>query len=353
MSIGFIQCSACPKQCWLWLSLSPLPPSLSPTAPGYPQQLGNTDKGAVFCQNSEDHTLEDEMPPFVTPTDLTKLPPHIHPESEYVYPMRSKPRGITLIINNEFSGNNPEATKKEKEQEELDVRLGSTEDVKALEKLFEALDFKVKTERNKGRSEILTILDDVAHEDHTSYDCFVLCLMSHGQDGQFYGADGETVPIETIRDFFSNANCPSLRGKPKIIFIQACRGREKEKGVVADAPISPTRQPSTHDDLTGEGGESSDTGFNFALSKTIPEHADILIANSTISGYASFRNPRNGSRFVRCIVEVFKEFAGHEDLLSMLTMVNQRIGEMGEITTKQVSEPTTTLTKKLFFWPGL
>lgn len=327
--------------------------ALSPTASGYPPQLGNTVKGAVFCQNSEDLTPEDEMPPFVTPTDLTKLPSHIRPESELVYPMRSKPRGITLVINNEVFGPNPEATEKEKEQEELDVRKGSAKDVKSLETLFGALDFKVKTERNKSRNEILKILDDVAHEDHSSYDCFVLWLMSHGKDGQFYGADGETVPIESVRDFFSNAQCPTLRSKPKLIFIQACRGREKEIGVVADAPLSNTRQPSTHDDLTAEQEESSDTGFNFKLSKTIPAHADILIANSTISGYASFRNPRDGSRFVRCIVEVFKEFAGHEDLLSMLTMVNQRISEMGEINSKQVSEPTTTLTKKLFFWPGL
>lgn len=290
---------------------------------------------------------------YVTPTDLTKLPPHIHPESELVYPMRSKPRGIALIINNEVFGDNPEATKKEKEQEELNVRLGSNADVEALERLFVALDFKVKTERNKGRSEILKILDDAAYEDHSSYDCFVLWLMSHGLDGQFYGADGQTVDIETVRDLFSNTNCTTLRGKPKLIFIQACRGREKEKGVVADAPHGCTRQPSTHEDLTVKEEESHDTPFNFQLSKTIAAHADILIANSTISGYASFRNERQGSRFVRCIVEVFKEYAGYEDLLSMLTMVNKRISEMGELSNKQVSEPASTLTKKLFFWPGL
>jgi len=265
--------------------------------------------------------------------------------------MKSKPRGITLIINNEVFNRRTESTQKEQEQERLDVRLGSNEDVAALEKLFEALDFKVKTERNKGGQEILNLLRDISQYDHKDYDCFVLWLMSHGQDGQFYGADGKTVFIESVRDIFSSKKCLTLKGKPKIIFIQACRGQEQGQGVVADAPQSPTEQgqePSTND-----SEESSDKGFNFQLSKTIPEHADILIANSTISGYASFRNPRQGSRFVRCIVEVFCEHACHEDLLSMLTMVNQRIGEMGEIKTKQVSEPAYTLTKKLFFWPGL
>ena len=328
--------------------------ALSPAATEHPPQLGNTEKGAVFSQSSEDHL---NPPPgdgeafFVTPTDPDKIPPHNKPESGDVYPMRSKPRGIALIINNEEFIPSTESTQKEQEQEKLDVRHGSAKDVAALEKLFVALDFKVKIERNKGRKEILKILDDVACEDHKSYDCFVLWLMSHGQDGQFYGADGQTVPIDTVRDFFSNARCPTLKGKPKIIFIQACRGHKKEQGVVADAPQSPTKQgweQSTHDNE-----ESSDRGFNFQLSKAIPAHADILIANSTISGYASFRNPRDGSRFVRCIVEVFREFACREDLLSMLTMVNKRVSEMGEINTKQVAEPTSTLTRKLFFWPGL
>lgn len=331
-----------------------VPKVLSPTATEHPPQLGNTETGAVYSQSSEDHLNPqplDEVAPFVKPTDLAKIPLHNRPESSLVYPMRSKPRGITLIINNEVFNHSTESTEKEQKQEELDVRHGSNEDVEALKKLFEALDFKVKTERNKGRKEILTLLDEISLYDHKGYDCFVLWLMSHGQEGQFYGADGETVPIDTVRNFFTNARCPTLKGKPKIIFIQACRGRDKEKGVVADAPQSPTEhghEPSTHEDV-----ESSDAGFNFKLNEAIPEHADMLIANSTISGYASFRNPRQGSRFVRCVVEVFQKYACQEDLLSMLTMVNQMIGKMGEINTKQVSEPTYTLTKKLFFWPGL
>ena len=338
-------------------------PALSPRT--LPPQFGNTDKGAACCQALEDHLLphNDEMPIFVIPTDWEKLPTHIRPESEFVYPMTSKPRGITLIINNEVFHPNSELTQKEKEKEALDIRHGSDKDVQSLEKLFEALDFKVKTERNIGRNRILKVLDDISGDNHREYDCFVLWLMSHGQDGLFYGSDGDTVLIDTVRNFFNNANCPSLKGKPKLIFIQACRGHQKEQGVVADSPSAQSpqaapnfqsRQPSTNNDLTASGNEeNTERRFNFHLSKTIPEHADILIANSTMSGYAAFRNPKDGSRFVRCVVEVFQEFAGHEDLLSMLTMVNKRISEMGEIDSKQVSEPTSTLTKKLFFWPGL
>ena len=269
--------------------------------------------------------------------------------------MTSKPRGIALVINNETFNCSTESTQKEQEQEKLDVRHGSKADVEALEKLFEALDFKVKIERNKGRRQILDLLYDISKYDHKDYDCFVLWLMSHGQDGQFYAADGQTVPIDTVRDYFNSTKCLTLKGKPKIIFIQACRGSQKGQGVVADAPQSPTQSPTEQgwDPSTNGNEESSDIGYNFTLQKAVAEQADFLIANSTISGYASFRNPLQGSRFVRCIVEVFREYACHEDLLSMLTMVNQRISEMGEMKTKQVSEPAYTLTKKLFFWPGL
>ena len=51
-------------------------------------------------------------------------------------------------------------------------------------------------------------------------------------------------------------------------------------------------------------------------------------------------------------MEVFQEKAGHEDVLSMLIMVNDKLSKMGEIGKKQIGQPTTTLTKKLFLWPG-
>ena len=293
---------------------------------------------------------DDEQPLVVAPTDLRKLPAHIRPDSVEVYPMNAKPRGIALIINIEFFYPSNEKTQKELERERLDSRQGSEKDLKALARLFEALDFKVKTNRNLKKSELTKVLDDVCCDDHSAYDCFVLCLMSHGKEGAFYCADGEIILLETVTDFFSNSKCTTLKGKPKLFFIQACRGNVKETGVVKDSPNSPVpQQPSTNDD-----DEEEDRGYNFSFPQVIiPDHADILMAYSTVSGFASFRNPRDGSRFVRCLVEVFKEKASHEDVLSMLTMVNAEISKMGEIDTKQVGQPTSTLTKKVYFWPGL
>lgn len=337
-------------------------PALGPVEQGVDDKLsdqhGNADKeGAVYSERQLSQIVppSDETPPFITPTDLNKLPVHIRPDSEEVYPMTARPRGIALIINNETFNPSKELTKKELEREKLETRLGSDKDIAALEKLFGALDFKVKTRRDIGREDFLKALDDVSSENHEAYSCFVLCLMSHGEEGLFYCADGQTVPIETIQDFFSNSQCTTLRGKPKLFFIQACRGRQKEKGVVKDSPSSNESETSTVDEEgeQKEDEELTDRGWNFSFQQIIPDHADMLMAYSTVTGYASFRNPREGSRFVRCLVEVFQEKAGYEDVLSMLTMVNERIGNMGEIDSKQVGQPTSTLTKKLFFWPGL
>jgi len=86
--------------------------------------------------------------------------------------------------------------------------------------------------------EMLSLTRDVAsdpslHDD----DCFALCVMSHGQlrsmqtsDGTstmcecVFGSDGNIVPTTTLLAPFSNEKCPSLKGKPKIVIFQACRG---------------------------------------------------------------------------------------------------------------------------------
>ena len=68
-------------------------------------------------------------------------------------------------------------------------------------------------------------------------DCFALCVMSHGQLRPVsspgadtvlaecvLGVDGEPVPTSCLLAPFSNEKCPPLRGKPKIVIFQACRG---------------------------------------------------------------------------------------------------------------------------------
>ena len=118
--------------------------------------------------------------------------------------------------------------------------------------------------------------------------------------------------------------------------------------MVNDSPFCPGPQQPTATSVP-----YADRGWNFSFKGTIPDHSDFLLAYSTVNHYVSYRNELDGSPFVRCLVEVFQEKAGHEDVLSMLIMVNDKLSKMGEIGKKQIGQPTTTLTKKLFLWPGL
>ena len=61
---------------------------------------------------------------------------------------------------------------------------------------------------------------------HYASDAFVLVLISHGDTGVIFGSDEITVRLETVFNEFDGANCIPLKGKPKIIVIQACQGGE-------------------------------------------------------------------------------------------------------------------------------
>jgi hypothetical protein len=49
--------------------------------------------------------------------------------------------------------------------------------------------------------------------------------MKGGQvDHALVCADDQLIFTSTILDMFNDTNCPTLKGKPKIFYIQACRG---------------------------------------------------------------------------------------------------------------------------------
>ena len=59
---------------------------------------------------------------------------------------------------------------------------------------------------------------------HEGYGMFVLVLTSHGNEGSIIGCDYTHVKLTDIYDLLSAKNFPAMRGKPKLIIIQACSG---------------------------------------------------------------------------------------------------------------------------------
>ena len=235
----------------------------------------------------------------------------------------ARPRGITLIINNASFAQHPENGKQL-------PRHGSEVDVSRVKTLFAALDFSVRTEQDLAKQQLLMELDDVACQDHSAYDCFVLWLMSHGRSrGEVFCSDDETIPIQTLNDMFSE--CKTLSGKPKLFFIQACRGIVEDVGVKAspDSDISSLNQANRSYEST-------------KVDSLIPTRSDFLYAFSTVDEYVSYRNEDEGSHYVRCFVKAFREHVAHDHILDILTVVNH---EVSKIDTQRPSSTNRNRTK--------
>ena len=121
------------------------------------------------------------------------------------------------------------------------VNLTADEMVGAL-KFLAAKDLNDVTEENKGG--VLKLLeipgdnfkgfaeikDDIIAKMKTlknfeDYSCLMVFILTHGSgNGELLGRDLTTVPLVKLSEVFSSEHCSGLTGKPKIFFIQACRG---------------------------------------------------------------------------------------------------------------------------------
>ncbi|XDV21123.1 hypothetical protein PO909_026292 [Leuciscus waleckii] len=178
------------------------------------------------------------------------------------YKMDSNPRGICLIINNE-NFENPEIN-----------RNGSQKDVDSLKHLFEYLGFLVEIKKDQTASDIKELMIVYSKKERLHADCFVCCVLSHGDETGVEGCDQKICPLNDITSPFDGDNCPVLIGKPKVFFIQACKGHEMQSKV-----------------LVADGSASSRIQKSGNVSYSIPKDSDFLIAMSTVQGYVSIRDP--------------------------------------------------------------
>jgi len=247
-----------------------------------------------------------------------------------MYKFTHRRRGRAVILNNRHFN---QTLTGQRERDGTDV------DASALESLFMMMGFEVTRYDNLTTLDMSVNMREIAGEDHSDADCFVCVILSHGEEGVVYGTNG-TIKLDKIYTMFKGDDCPTLVGKPKIFFIQACRGRRYDWGV---------DRPSADEDSTDAAAVSE--------AKKIPVEADFLMAYSVSPGYFSWRNNVDGSWFVQALVRVFKEYIDQLDLLSMLTLVNRHVAEDfqsctdSEFTTdmKQMPSLVSTLTRTVFF----
>ena len=261
---------------------------------------------------------------------VTKL--SSYPSHSDAYKMSAHPRGQVLIINIESFQENV-----------LSTRTGSQMDVDNLQELFTQMGFTVTTCQNLGYADMYhQVLNFAAKKEHSAGDASIVAIFSHGQHGTVSTADGRKIETEWILQQFNNANCPALRGKPKIFLFQACRGDEVDYGVYTEVPEG-----------CRAGQERSRTMSDSAKPDKGLTVEDMLIAYSAIPGYVSHRDTERGTWFVECLCKVFMEQAATAHLKDMLDETARRMGdyqsEMGAMQSFEYS--VRHFYKKLFFNP--
>ncbi|KAF5897419.1 caspase-3-like, partial [Clarias magur] len=115
----------------------------------------------------------------------------------------------------------------------MNQRNGTDVDAGNAMKAFGKLGYKVKVYNDQTVDQIKKVLSSVARDDHSRCASFVCVLLSHGDEGLFFGTDG-SVEMKALTSLFRGDRCVSLVGKPKLFFIQACRGTGLDPGVETD-----------------------------------------------------------------------------------------------------------------------
>uniref|UniRef100_A0A915CFV6 Uncharacterized protein n=1 Tax=Parascaris univalens TaxID=6257 RepID=A0A915CFV6_PARUN len=261
-------------------------------------------------------------------------------DEQIMYPNFSSPRGLALIINNRRFETMPE-------------RLGTDVDEANFSLLFRQLGYSPIVYRNLCSKEmVLGVQDFARRKEHSLVDSCVVCILTHGEHGELFGVDDQGVSVFELISLLNAKNCPALAHKPKIFFLQACRGQRYDRGFPG-------------------GDDTVDGLFDRFFSCTVPQRncdintdqrtkspieADILISYATTPGYVSWRNSMKGSWFIQSICEIFSKYAKDTDILSMLTMVNKRVAEAFESSSgayKQIPDHSSRLRRSFYFFPGM
>ncbi|XP_062948691.1 caspase-1 [Cynocephalus volans] len=232
------------------------------------------------------------------------------------------------------------------EFDNLPRRAGADVDIRDMKMLLEVLGYSVVVKENLSALDMDAELKTFAArpEHHTSDSTFVV-LMSHGiRDGICGTKYSEQVPdvlkVDTIFQILNTWHCRSLKDKPKVIIIQACRGENPGVVWLKDAVGNSENRSS----LALEDFEDD------AIKKAHIEKDFIAFCSSTPDN-VSWRHPTQGSVFIMRLIEKLQEHAWSCDLETIFRKVRLSF----ELPDSKAQMPTTervTLTRYFYLFPG-
>ncbi|CAL4060174.1 unnamed protein product, partial [Meganyctiphanes norvegica] len=239
------------------------------------------------------------------------------------YPMCNSPHGISAVIY----------------MEEKDSAYGKA-DYLLLERLWTKLNCDVREFSNPSRQQLdinLTNLRDEINCNPDKHDFFCLTFIGHGGCKEYIHKDmpmqceylileNDTIcTVKDMRDMFTTSNCPGLAGKPKLLFIQACRGQKRE----IPAEIY-------------EGASMNNI--------TISQWSDHYCLRSSFTDTVSWYSLESGqSMFIQALCEVFSNHFVNKDFESMVKIVQNKISSKIYNGYAQTVDGGPPLRKTLYF----
>uniref|UniRef100_A0A8C2GB00 Caspase-3 n=1 Tax=Cyprinus carpio TaxID=7962 RepID=A0A8C2GB00_CYPCA len=213
----------------------------------------------------------------------------------------------------------------------MGVRNGTEKDEGNVEETFSNLGFKIKICNDQTVSQMRDLLTRVSKEDHSKSSMFACVLLSHGEDGRIFGTD-DCIELKELFALFRGDRCRSLVGKPKLFFIQACRGSGLDAGVESDYDTEEETQK-------------------------IPVEADFLYVYATAPGYYAWRDSANGSWFIISLCEMLSKYGKRLEVMQIMTRVNYKVARKFTSSSffsrldgkKQIPCIAYMLTKELYF----
>lgn len=139
--------------------------------------------------------------------------------------------------------------------------------------------------------------------------------MTHGDEkGVLLTHDSTTLKVTDLWEPFSK--CQKLVEKPKLFFIEACKGGKIETGVVV------REQKKEDEPMTSSDNDKRNCTI-------IPTFPHLLVHYSSLEGFSTYSSTCNGSWFIQSLCEKLKHYLitnqQEINLMEILIAVNRQV----------------------------
>ena len=208
------------------------------------------------------------------------------------------------------------------------IRKGDNVDVKELEKILPKLGFEVEIHENLKQTKCLVKLEEIANNHEKKASVILVIFLSHGSLNEIKMTDEKTITIKQIAESF-NTKGNAFAGKPKIFLFQMCQGDQSAKSIICDEekdanPI--TTNQNVDEEIIVEEVEDSKS--------SVPTGSDMFMGFSSSPGFASYRSPIYGSRYIQTFTTIISDEINSRsrtekiDFISLMTKVAAEVAHM-------------------------